>query len=144
MMINSLFTAGYEKRSIDQFIALIKDNGVEVLADVRDIPFSRKRGFSKTALKEALEQAGIRYAHFREVGNPKHIRREATSIPDCLAKYDRYMASRWDEALPGLLDVVQSAPTCLMCFELDPKECHRTSVAKAISDRLPNLELIEL
>ena len=42
--------------------------------DVRQIAGSRRRGFSKTALREALAGAGIDYRHLPELGNPKPIR----------------------------------------------------------------------
>jgi hypothetical protein len=47
------------------------DTGVERLVDVRELPLSRRRGFSKTALGDALRHAGIEYVHVRALGNPK-------------------------------------------------------------------------
>ena len=49
-----LFTIGYEKLDQKQFIAYLSNHGVEVVADVRKLPVSRKKGFSKTVLREML------------------------------------------------------------------------------------------
>lgn len=70
-----LFTIGYEDaRSPAQFIEQLLDAGVERLVDIRARAQSRKRGFSKTALSNALADAGIFYEHRPELGNPTHIR----------------------------------------------------------------------
>ena len=65
---------GYEGLIIDQVVARLQAEGVEVLVDVRMTPLSRKPGFSKRALSEALSAAGIRYVHDRRLGNPKDNR----------------------------------------------------------------------
>ena len=139
----NLYTIGYEGRTIDEFVAMLKSRGVEVLADVRELPLSRKKGFSKTALGEALAQEGIQYKHFREVGNPKHIRKMKASPSHIIKAYDTYMSDKWDDVLGNLSDVATSKPTCLMCFELEPVECHRTSIAKQLISR-HSMSLIEL
>ena len=54
-----LFTVGYEGRALDEMIAELVRAGVERLVDVRELPLSRRRGFSKTALGESLRGAGI-------------------------------------------------------------------------------------
>ena len=56
-----LFTIGYEKLDQKQFIAYLSNHGVEVVAYIRKLPVSRKKGFSKTALRETLNCKGIDY-----------------------------------------------------------------------------------
>ena len=70
----ALFTFGYEGLAIDGFIARLKKAGVAVVVDVRELPLSRKKGFSKTAFAEALHGAGIAYTHVPTFGCPKSIR----------------------------------------------------------------------
>ena len=55
--MNTILTIGYEGAVIDDFIATLELVEVEVLIDIRDIPVSRKRGFSKNALADALSSA---------------------------------------------------------------------------------------
>jgi uncharacterized protein (DUF488 family) len=57
----ALFTFGYEGLSIADFIARLTSSGVREVFDVRDLPLSRKRGFSKKSFAAALEAAGISY-----------------------------------------------------------------------------------
>jgi uncharacterized protein (DUF488 family) len=66
-----LYTIGYEGADIDRFIATLKAVEVTVVADVRAVALSRKRGFSKTALRARLAAEGIAYVHLVELGDPK-------------------------------------------------------------------------
>lgn len=69
----TLLTIGYEthREPASPVVALLAAD-VERLVDVRELPLSRRRGFSKTALAGALADAGIHYEHERALGNPKH------------------------------------------------------------------------
>ncbi len=66
-----LYTAGYEGRKPADLFASLRGAGVELLIDVRDVPISRKPGFSKTALSQGLAVAGIGYLHLKGLGDPK-------------------------------------------------------------------------
>ena len=61
--MKKIYTIGYEGKSIDEFIEELKNQGVKNLIDVRIRAGSRKKGFSKTALSEYLNNAGITYNH---------------------------------------------------------------------------------
>jgi uncharacterized protein (DUF488 family) len=67
----TLFTIGHEGRSLDELVDELARAGVNRLVDVRQLPLSRRRGFSKTALGETLHIAGIEYVHVKALGNPK-------------------------------------------------------------------------
>src|SRR4051794_3283563 len=69
-----LMTVGYEGRDAGELCEQLRRSSVDVLVDVRELPLSRRRGFSKSALRERLEAAGIVYAHDRRLGNPKTYR----------------------------------------------------------------------
>src|SRR5215217_2407043 len=73
----TLFTIGYEGADVDRFLTTLKDSGVATLADVRAVALSRKRGYSKNALRTALEANGIDYRHFIQLGTPKSGREAA-------------------------------------------------------------------
>jgi uncharacterized protein (DUF488 family) len=128
-------TIGYQGLSLGQFLELLKANGVEHLVDIREAPISRKVGFAKAALSEAVERAGIRYSHVRALGCPKPIRDRHKETGDWV-RYTRdfkiYLAGQ-DEALAQLRATVAAARTCLLCYEADHNRCHRTFVAEAIS-----------
>lgn len=76
----TLFTIGYEGLDERQFMAHLSHHAVDVVADVRKLPVSRKKGFSKTALGEMLKQRKISYRNFQTLGAPKDIREELYSV----------------------------------------------------------------
>ncbi len=69
--MNRLATIGYERETQAQVIDRLKQAGVEVLIDVRAVAASGRAGFSKTLLAASLNEAGIDYLHFRQLGTPK-------------------------------------------------------------------------
>lgn len=136
--MTALRTIGYEGASLNSFIAALRDAGVGTLIDVRDAPVSRKPGFSKHSLAAALERAGIGYVHLRWLGNPKPGR-EAGRAGD-IETYHRIFFARlaMPEAQAALAEagrLAAAGDTCLMCFERDPTDCHRTLLAEALRER---------
>ena len=65
-----LFTIGYEGATMDEFLAALRTAGVKRVIDIRALPLSRRPGFSKTPLKNALAEAEIDYVHLRALGTP--------------------------------------------------------------------------
>ena len=70
----TVFTIGYEGLQIAEFTALLAEHGVETVVDVRDLPLSRKPGFSKKSLASVLSLAGIGYIHLADLGCPRPVR----------------------------------------------------------------------
>src|SRR5687768_10512584 len=69
-----LYTIGYEGAALEDFLATLNQANIDVLLDVRELPMSRRKGFSKTALATALAQHDINYRHEKQLGSPKTIR----------------------------------------------------------------------
>jgi uncharacterized protein (DUF488 family) len=69
-----LFTLGYEGLNVDTYIAALKLHDIHTLVDVRELPLSRKKGFSKNVLAARLDAEGIGYLHLRSLGAPRPIR----------------------------------------------------------------------
>jgi uncharacterized protein (DUF488 family) len=63
----TVFTIGYEGTTVSTFVAKLQAARIKVLADVRAL--SRKKGFSKNSLRAFLQEQGIRYLHFGELGS---------------------------------------------------------------------------
>ena len=128
-----LFTIGYEGLDQRQFLAHLANYGVEVVADVRKLPLSRKKGFSKSALNEMLHRKHIEYMNIRELGAPKEIRDELYASGDYkqfFKKYQKAISSKSDH-LQSIHSLVDSGKkVALLCFERDPKKCHRNVVAE--------------
>src|SRR4051812_10001534 len=66
----TLYTIGYEGASVPSVINALKAAGAHTLIDVRDLPRSRRAGFSKGTLKASLEEAGLAYVHLKGLGTP--------------------------------------------------------------------------
>ncbi len=131
-----LYTIGYEGSDIDRFVATLKEAGVEVLADVRAVACSRKRGFSKSGLRNRLAEEGIAYVHFVELGDPKpgRLAARAGRHGEFLRIYRRHFSRcAAQQALLELRKVAQSQSTCLLCFERDSAACHRSIVADELA-----------
>src|SRR6478735_464274 len=65
-----IFTIGYEGVTQAEFVAALRQAGVERVIDIRAVPNSRRPGFSKTPLKNALAEVGVDYFHLRALGTP--------------------------------------------------------------------------
>ena len=129
----NLFTLGYEGVSVDLFITRLKHAGVEMVIDVRELPLSRKRGFSKNAFASHLAAAGISYAHVPQLGCPKLIRNQYKTNGDWgqyTKAFLKYLEKQ-SEILAELARVARKTPSCLVCFEADFNFCHRSLVARS-------------
>jgi uncharacterized protein (DUF488 family) len=132
-----IFTIGYEGTDIERFVSTLKAVGIKRLADVRAVALSRKRGFSKKSLAARLEIEGIEYFHFIELGDPKTGREAARAglYQQFRDIYESHINSEGARSrLKELLAMAGEKPTCLLCFERDPETCHRSIVAKEMSE----------
>ena len=130
-----LFTIGYEQSTQDAVLAALRAAGVTHLIDVRAVPQSRKPGFSKRLLCASVEAAGMRYTHLRGLGTPKAGRDAARH--GRTAEMHRIFRAHMAEPA-AQVDLAQAAalaaaePVCLLCFERDPAQCHRSIVAELL------------
>lgn len=132
-----LFTVGYEGIAPPDLISILLEAGVRTLVDVRELPLSRRPGFSKSALRASLERAGIRYLHERRLGTPRQLRQALRADRDVQAFRGQYRAVLADRE-PELLELASRAatePTAILCFEADPRVCHRAVIAEQLEAR---------
>jgi uncharacterized protein (DUF488 family) len=131
-----VLTIGYEGRNIGEFVSRLKNYNVTRLIDVREIPLSRKRGFSKTTLKERLQTEGIEYIHLRSLGSPSEIRNKLKTDWDYdyfFKAYGNYLSQNQD-VIAETYNYITDGVNCLMCFERHANECHRSAVALKIKE----------
>lgn len=141
----TIWTIGYEQATVAEVIASLTGAGVEVLADVRALPLSRRPGFSKTALAGALAEAGIEYRHFKSLGTPADGRAAARS-----GRHDnlvRIYAGQLElpEALAAgarLADLARECRVALLCYERDAHVCHRTLLREAMLADFKAVDLV--
>lgn len=125
-------TIGYEGASLADFVGTLQLVDVRMVIDIRERAQSRRAGFSKSALRERLEAAGIGYLHLRELGDPKDGR-EAARSGDLVRFRQIYAAvlqtNEAISALSQIADLSRQMSVCLLCYERDHHECHRKIVA---------------
>ncbi|TVT36400.1 DUF488 domain-containing protein [Amycolatopsis rhizosphaerae] len=135
------FGVGYEGLDLDGFVASLIDADADVLVDVRLTPISRKRGFSKRALGEAIEAAGMTYLHLPSLGNPKVNRQgfggSNVELNHARAVYARLISEKPESqaALAELAEVARYQRVAVMCFEADQNRCHRHVVLAELQRR---------
>lgn len=139
-----IFTIGYESTTQSEFLAALQAAHVLRVIDVRAVPNSRRPGFSKTPLKNALAQAGIDYVHLRALGTPADGRAAARAGRH--QDLERIYAGQLElpEAIAQggqMLELASEKPSALLCYERDPAGCHRTLLLRALA---PEAEVVDL
>lgn len=139
-----IFTIGYEKTTVAEFIAALHQAGVRRVIDVRALPLSRRPGFSKSALSAALGEAGMEYVHLKALGTPAEGRAAARAGRH--ADMERIYAGQLElpEAIAQsaiMVALAKEMPTALLCFEREPEHCHRMSLLRATA---PDAEVVHL
>jgi uncharacterized protein (DUF488 family) len=134
-VLRNIYTVGYEGVAVSDLIRTLKSQDITILIDIRALPQSRRPGFSKRALSEALANAGIDYAHVRQLGDPK-LGRDAARRGD-MEEFRTIFGAHLDleESRKALGVVAQRAsaePVALMCYERTARYCHRLLVAQRL------------
>lgn len=131
-----IFTIGYEGTTVGEFISALTAAGVMRVIDVRALPLSRRPGFSKSALRAALEEAGIEYIHLKALGTPADGRAAARAGRhlDLERIYSGQLELPEAIAQAGqMLELAREKPTALLCMERDPTHCHRSLLLQAVA-----------
>ena len=136
-----LWTIGHSTRTIDEFISLLKENEIKLLADVRTWPGSRRYPqFNRDALAESLNGHGIRYEHFPELGGRRKSNPDSRNTAwrnISFRGYADYMETeQFQKGVARLLTVAMEAgPTAIMCAEAVWWRCHRSLIADYLKAR---------
>jgi len=134
----SFFTLGYQFHSLTTLLNLLSANEVSVLIDVRQNPVSRKRGFSRISLEKNAARLGIEYLHFPCLGTPPQIRKfygRTGNVRQALKRYEAHLASR-KKCLESLVRRVTCRQFCLLCLESDYTSCHRSIIARHLTEMM--------
>jgi uncharacterized protein (DUF488 family) len=119
-----VFTIGYAKLSISNFISTLKSHGIEELIDVRSFPTSKKEDFKQEKLKEHLKKAGIAYHHLKALGGYRK--------PSYLAYTS---TEEFKRGLEELISRAKQRRVAIMCLEENPRYCHRRFIARELEKR---------
>jgi uncharacterized protein (DUF488 family) len=140
----TIYTIGYEGVTQAAVVDALKEAGVELLADIRYLPLSRRPGFSKNSLKSAVEEAGIAYRHFRQLGSPADGRAAARRGDH--AELSRIYAGQLElpEAMAQmgeLREIAEEKKVALLCYERAASECHRSLLYDALFKDFERVDL---
>lgn len=139
-------TVGYEGCTPVDFDHTLTKANIDCVIDIRAVPVSRKKGFSKTALRERLEALGIEYLHLRALGDPKPGRDAARA--GNMQMFRRIFFAHMEtcnaqEELALLRKVASERRVALLCYEADHTQCHRAIVTALLAPKA-NLDVDHL
>ena len=132
-----LFTVGYEGATQADLLYTLHTHDIQALIDIRQLPLSRRPGFSKTALGAAAAQQGVAYIHLRALGTPRDVRYRYRIDKDAAAFREgflTYLATQ-NKAMDDLMMRVQRERCCLLCYEADVRHCHRLFVSERLIEQ---------
>lgn len=142
----SVYTAGYEGKSIDAFLNGFIESGVVHLIDVRSNPIARRYGFHRSTLERLTSRLGIQYSHVPHLGISSEQRQQLETMDDYEQLFRRYESTTLQteqEAIETVCDWVRESPSVLVCMEAEPRCCHRARLAVPVS-RLTGLPIHHL
>ncbi len=133
-----VLTIGHSTRSVEEFLLILKQNGVEKIIDVRTIPKSRTNPhFNQETLSETLAKAGIGYVHMSGLGGLRHARRDSPNMAWRNLSFrgfaDYMQTPEFDSSLHELISLAKKEHVALMCAEAVPWRCHRSLISDALT-----------
>ena len=136
-----IWTIGHSTRNIDNFVSLLQENGIKLVADVRMFPGSKRYPqFNRESLAGSLGQSGIRYEHFPELGGRRKTRPDSRNTawrnPSFRGYADYIETKEFRNGIARLLDLANTTgPTAIMCAEAVWWRCHRSLISDYLKAR---------
>jgi uncharacterized protein (DUF488 family) len=130
----TIWTIGHSTRTIEDFIAILQSFKIEMIADVRHYPGSRKfPQFNKEELRISLLQSNIDYMHIVELGGRRKPNKESENTAwrhPAFRSYADYMETgSFKEGITMLEDIATEKRTAFMCSEAVWWRCHRSMIS---------------
>jgi uncharacterized protein (DUF488 family) len=144
-----IYTIGFTQKTAQQFFELLHRNGVRRLVDIRINPGGQLSGFAKQDdlpyfLRELA--GGCEYIYLPLLAPTKEILKDYRANDD----WDRYV-QRFEQLMdernvPHILNRsdFETLPSCLLCSEATPEQCHRRLVAERLAAHWPEVEIVHL
>jgi uncharacterized protein (DUF488 family) len=135
-----IFTVGHSTRSTEELLALLVENGIQVLVDVRRYPGSRRHPqFSRETLAASLAGAGIAYVHEPDLGGRRAARPDsphtAWRVEAFRGYADHMETAEFAAALERLIRRGNEVTAAILCAEAVPWRCHRRLISDALVAR---------
>lgn len=137
--MRTLFTIGYEQAKPAAVLGELTRAKIDLVIDTRAVAASRRPGFSKRQLAASLDETGIGYLHLQKLGTPAEGRQAARAgnFEKLWRIYDKHIKTTdAQDALAELMELIKSGRrVCLLCYERNPAECHRSRIAALVKKR---------
>ena len=142
-----IWTIGHSILPAATFIALLHTHGIELLADVRRFPNSRRHPqFNRESLTGSLASVAIAYLHFPELGGRREPRPDSVNTGWREAGFRGYadymQTAEFQAAIARLLEVASPRRCAIMCAEKAWQNCHRGLIADAL--KASGLEVLHI
>ncbi len=142
-----IFTVGHSTLGADAFLATLAAHRVEVIADVRRFPGSRRHPhFCPEALAASLHGHGMDYVWLARLGGRRRDAAATQHLGWNHPSFRSYAAYTWSEefaeGLAELLAIASAASTAIMCSELPWWRCHRALISDVL--RLLGAEVLHI
>ncbi len=123
--MKTIYSIGHSNRSIEDFLALLKQNNIDTLIDVRSSPVSKWEQFRKENLSRSLSDDGYKYVYLgRELGGFRK------------GGYERYTRTEeFKQALEEVEAYALDKEIAFMCAERFPWKCHRRYISRALEEK---------
>jgi uncharacterized protein (DUF488 family) len=141
------YSMGYQGVSLDRYVEVLKSRGITIVVDVRETPWSYKKGFSRKPLAERLNLEGISYVHVKSAGNPSRNRKMGLPQEKVIDLYKKHLddnPSCLSEIYTIIAEASQSGGACLLCFEEKPQDCHRKVILDKLAEQTKELTVYHL
>lgn len=135
-----MLTIGHSTRPIEEFVRVLRANGVETVVDVRTVPRSRHNPqFNADALPAALAAAGLAYVHMPALGGLRRARPDSPNTGWRNASFRGYadymQTPEFQTAIEQLVELGRRTRAAVMCAESVPWRCHRSLISDALAAR---------
>lgn len=130
----TIWTIGHSTRSGEEFNGILKAQRIEMVADVRAFPSSRRYPqFNKENLVRALAEAGICYQHLPTLGGRRKPARDSRNTAwknASFRAYADYMETEsYRQGIGSLMGLADNQRTAVMCAEAVWWRCHRSLIS---------------
>lgn len=143
----TIWTMGHSTRTLEEFVALLREYRVEAIADVRRFPGSRRYPhFASEAMATSLPAHGIAYQWIPKLGGRRKVQPDSPNTAWRNASFQGYAdytaTTEFSEGLDELLKLAAAKRTAMMCAEVVWWRCHRSIVSDVL--KLRGIEVVHI
>lgn len=143
----TIWTIGHSTRTLEEFVALLREYDIQTIADVRRFPGSRRYPhFASEAMAQSLPAHDIGYQWIPKLGGRRKVQPDSPNTAWRNASFQGYAdytgTTEFAEGLAELLELAGGRRTAMMCAEVVWWRCHRSLVSDVL--KLRGIEVIHI